>query len=1103
MMSQRNTGRERWRRRWGAGGGRRGASGRAVQSILLLTIGCLMFGALPALDPAWQLTQYGVKSWGPEDGLSTGAVRALAQTADGWLWVGTDDGLYRFDGIRFERIAAEPGPDVTPGAVTALQVGRASDLWIGTRDIGLLEWRDGRLARPPFALGRGNPEITALVVDPDGALWAGTRDRGVFRWRDGRLTPFTTADGLPSNMISGLGADSRAGVWVSTADGRLMRLGGGAPEPLTPPGPGAARNLRMALRDRRGGLWLGIAGAEVDGASGEPVESVLIQSPDGACYEISTAGPGYHDRIQMPPPILEDRHGTIWFGTRRGVFRVSGGRMEILDAANGLPDNRVICLLADREDNLWIGTALGLVRLREEAIVTFGRTQGLRSDRVLAVTEGKNRHVWAGTDNGLNKITGSRVAAFKAQELSGAWVYDILPAPEGGLWLATRQGLIRARDDGLAGVRLADGRPPGVVHAVCADRDGAVWAGTAGHGVARVERGALTAHRGPIGSPLNQVFDLSAAPGGGVWAATRGGVARLHDGALRPAGPDGVETVCLHADADGTVWAGTAGAGLLRLQDGRIRSVTKRQGLWHDTVLGIVDDGAGNLWMASPQGIFRASQRQLHAAADGQEPVVCVHYGIDDGMRSLECLPGGCRSSDGRLWFCTSRGLCVVQPERLLDPPPPPPVHLLGITADNQAMPSGGRTVAPGVRDLEFHFAALNYRDPEKVRFRCRLDGFHAEWSAPFADRRVRYAALPPGDYTLRLQARLRDGAWGPDALVVPFTVRAPLWRTTWFQVAALLALAAAVLAGRAAVQNIRRLLREWRAGHQVGPYRLVERIGQGGMGTVWRAVHRQTGKEAAVKILEPASDDDESRRRFIREGLACERIDHPAVVRVFGRGEDQGRLWYAMEFCRGRSLRASIPPEGLPPRRAVEVFRQLLAAVEAIHAAGVMHRDLKPDNVFLVPAPPAEGEAATDGAVRVRVLDFGLARPADQRTRTGLGVPAGTIAYLPPEYLGSGGREDAGVDAYALGVILYEMLTGVPPFAGAADDPAGMLYAVLSEEPVPPAEVNPDVPAALSELTLAMIAREPARRLADSAAIRARLDRIESAASEAPCRDI
>ncbi len=1067
----------------------------------MLAIGCLMIGVLPALDPAWQLTQYGLKSWGPADGLSTGAVRALAQTADGWLWVGTDDGLYRFDGIRFEQIAGAPGAGVTPGAVTALQAGRESELWIGTRNDGLLRWRDGRLTRPPFALGRGNPEITALVVEPDSALWAGTRDRGVVWWRDGRLTPFTTADGLPSNMVAGMGADSRAGVWVSTADGRLTRLGDGAPEPLTPPGPGAARSLRMALRDRRGGLWLGVAGAEVDGASGELVDTVLIQSPDGACYEMSTASPGYHDRDRMPPPILEDRYGSVWFGTRKGVFRVSGGRMEILDAANGLPDDRVTCLLADREDNLWVGTALGLARLREEAVVTFGRTQGLRSDRVLAVAEGKNRHIWAGTDNGLNKITGGRVTAFKAQELSGAWVYDILPAPDGGLWLATRQGLIRARDDGLAGVRLADGRPTGVVHAVCVEPDGAVWAGTAGHGVVRVQRGVLTAHRGPVGSPLNQVFDLAATPGG-VWAATRGGVARVRDGALQPAGPDDVETVCLHADADGTVWAGTAGAGLLRLRDGRIRSVTKRQGLWHDTVLGILEDGAGNLWMASPQGIFRAPKRQLHAAADGAASrVVCVHYGIDDGMRSLECLPGGCRSSDGRLWFCTTRGLGVVQPDRLLEPSAPPPVHLLGIMADNQVMPSGERTVTPGVRDLEFRFAALNYRDPEKIRFRCRLDGFHPEWSAPFADRQVRYAALPPGDYTLRLQARLRDGAWGPDALVVPFTVRAPLWRTTWFQVVALLVLAAAVLAGRVAVQSIRRLLREWRAGHHVGPYRLVERIGRGGMGTVWRAVHRQTGQEAAVKILEPASDDDESRRRFIREGLACERIDHPAVVRVFGRGEDQGRLWFAMEFCRGRSLRASIPPEGLPPRRAVAVFRQLLAAVEAIHAAGVMHRDLKPDNIFLVPTPQAD-DGAANGAERVRVLDFGLARPADQLTRTGLGMPAGTIAYLPPEYLGSGGREDVGVDAYALGVILYEMLTGAPPFAGAADDPAGMLYAVLSEEPVPPVEVTPDIPAELSDLALAMIAREPARRLTDPVAIRTRLDRIESDASEAPCRD-
>jgi serine/threonine protein kinase len=218
-------------------------------------------------------------------------------------------------------------------------------------------------------------------------------------------------------------------------------------------------------------------------------------------------------------------------------------------------------------------------------------------------------------------------------------------------------------------------------------------------------------------------------------------------------------------------------------------------------------------------------------------------------------------------------------------------------------------------------------------------------------------------------------------------------------------------------------------------------------------------------------------------------------VVKVFERGEDHGRLWYAMEFCRGRSLRTAIGTEGLPPERALTVLRQLLEAVRAIHAAGVIHRDLKPDNVFLVPNGNAKG-ASSEEAERVRVLDFGLARLADARTRTSLGFPAGTLPYLPPEYLGSGGREDAAVDRYALGVILYEMLTGSPPFADAGDDPASMLFTLLHEEPVPPAEIDPRIPAGLSNLALWMIARNPADRPGSVEEIDAALQSVSESVS-------
>lgn len=1054
---------------------------RLVRAAVVTVLVMMITWLAPGLDPRRQVSQYGVRTWGPDDGLPTGTVRALAQTTDGWLWVGTDDGLCRFDGVRFFPIPADDATRSPIRQVTALEPEPDGGIWVGTRGCGLFRWRQGKMVATTGDTGKPGTTITALARDRDGVLWAGTTDRGVYRLTGRSARRFTRQDGLPSDLVTGLWADSAGGVWVGTSDGGLTRLGAGPASPFVPAEPGPSACLRVALRDRKGGLWTGYSVSSVDETYGDLLHSVSVREPRGVSYEVSFYTPGDVEASTAPIPILEDCLGLIWFGTRKGVVRVNQGRMEILGGADGLPDEHVTSLLEDGEGNLWVGTRLGLTRLRDTMFIPFTRRQGLQSDRVLCVAEGARSGVWVGTDNGLNKIENGRAVAYKAVDLAGTWVYDVAQGKDRTIWLATRQGLIRAHDQKLEPVVGPSGKKdPDVVHALCGDPMGTLWVGTATRGVLSFRDGRLREGPGTEAPPFRSVNDLAGGPGGAVWAATRGGLGKLRSGVVEPvpvpSEAAGKESDCLLVDADGTVWAGTRGAGLLRCRGGVTRNVTTRQGLWHDTILSILDDGRGSLWMATPQGLFRASREQLEAATDRPGAVVrCTRFGTEDGVRSLECLPGGCRTSDGRLWFCTIRGLCVVNPELAEAVPVPPPPLIVEILADDRPVPPGQDVFAPGVRDLEFRFAALFFRAPEQLRFRSRLEGFDRDWSEPFTDRKVRFAALPPGEYTLRVQGRLPEGPWGADGAVFRFTVQAPLLHRGWFQALLLAAAVGLVLVGRRVVVRLHGMVREWRSTHQVGPYRLLETVGKGGMGTVWRAVHRKTGTEAAVKVLDASPDTPVARDRFVREGLACERIEHPAVVRVFDRGEDQGRLWYAMEFCRGWSLRALIGPEGIAPGRALGIFRELLEAVRAIREAGVTHRDLKPENIFVL---GEEGSSRDADGTRVKILDFGLARLHDHRTRTSQAIPAGTVAYLPPEYLGSAGREDTGMDLYALGVILYEMLTGAPPFAGDADDPAAMLYAILSENPVSPSEIDPAIPGVLSDLALRLIARDPAERL-------------------------
>jgi len=1052
----------------------------------------LLVGWLSALDPGRQVTQYGIRHWGPGEGLPTGVVRALVQDAEGWLWVGTDEGLARTDGHYFHRL--EPGaagPSAPLRRITALAAGSAS-LWSGTVGDGLRRLRQGRVEAGPGLSGREAPAITALALARDGTLWVGTRRHGLYRLKGGELAQSAAGEGFPAGGVAALSADPSGGVWVSTPDGRLFRWGATGEELPELPGPVPVQSVRLALRDRQGGLWLGLAGTQLDEEFGDQLYLVSLRHPGGATFDLASSSPGAREDAGPPLCLLEDRRGSVWAGTRKGLLRVSQGRLDTLSAADGLLDESVTCLLEDREGNLWVGSRLGVSRLRDELVVTFGREQGLRGERVFAVAEGVRGDIWGGTAGGPYKIESGRVVPLLPRELGGVWVYDILRPPEGPLYLATRYGIARVDRGGLSWLGTMERGLADTCYALCQDRQGTLWAGTATRGMIGFRDGLPLPERLP-GEPAHRLGrDLARGPDGTVWAATRGGLARLRDGALEPvaaAATAGRDLTSLWVAPDGAVWAGSAGAGLLRYHAGRAAWITTRQGLWHDTVLAVVGDGAGHLWMTCPQGIFQAPQAALEAAAaDGGATVACVRFGTAEGMRGSEGLPAACAASDGRLWFGTTRGLCLVEPESRRSVSAPPRARWLSVRVDDRPVDPSRVELGPEDREIEIQFAAMYLRAPERVQLRFRLEGFDRKWSAPSPERRLRYTSLPPGSYSLLLQARLPGGRWGGEAPRLALVVRPPLWRTGWFQAIALVLLVLGVLAGRRGYLRLRQMWREWRLTHAAGPYRLREMVGKGGMGTVWRAVHRRTGQEAAVKVVEVLPGEETLRARFLREGLACERIDHPAVVRLLERGEDRGRLWYAMEFCRGRSLRAVLADGPIPPFRAARICRELVAAVQVIHARGVIHRDLKPDNIVLAPGGDGPGNA---GGEYVRILDFGLARLSDQRTRPTQGGPAGTPAYLPPEYLGSGGREDGAVDLYATGVILYELLTGAPPYSGAGDDSASQLVAMLREDPVPPREIDPVIPAALSDLALRMIARAPADRLRDPEAILAALDAL------------
>jgi ligand-binding sensor domain-containing protein/signal transduction histidine kinase len=733
-----------------------------------------------ALDPAKAPTQYGHDVWQIEEGLPTGTVRAIEQTRDGYLWLGTYEGLARFDGVRFTVFDKANTPELKSDNITALHEDQTGTLWIGTSGGGLVRHRAGRFTRygtttnelsrrivdvaedqegnvwvavqphdvfqlrdrtmvaPPALAASPVQFVTALHVAPDGGLWIGSRTQGIVVLKDGALRSYTVADGLPSNEVHALAAGPEGAPWVGSARG-VSRLAkdGSFTTPLS------EDHVRALLPDRDGNLWIGSS------------EGGLMRLRDGQVHRFP--------RAQVPPGILvhdlhEDREGSLWVGFRDGgLHRFRDGAFTAIGEPEGLSTDLVTTLHAAADGSVWVGTSGGgLNRIRNGRITVIRAKDGLSQDSISSVTSDAEGTLWVGaTNSGLNRLRDGKITVFQPSDgLSHDNVFALLPGREGGLWVGTRGG--------------------GLTHFVGSKF---VTYGT--------QQGL---------SPF--VWDLLQDRAGTLWIGSSYGVATLDRGVVRYVSPPRVRFQTLHIDSDGVVWAGGP-EGLYRWKDGKGFAFTTREGLVNDHVGQILEDGRQNLWLGTNRGISRIRKKQLTDVAEGRiRRVTPVTYDTSDGMRSRECNYGdGCKTGDGRLWFPTIRGAVVVDPERVRSNPLPPPVVVERVVADGRELTAeaGAAQVPPGEGRLEVQFTALSFLAPSKVRFSHRLEGFDRAWSEPGSRREAIYTNLPPGAYTFRVKACNNDGVWNEAGASFPLYLRPHFYQTGWFY-----ALCAALLAGAA-----------------------------------------------------------------------------------------------------------------------------------------------------------------------------------------------------------------------------------------------------------------------------------------------------------------
>ena len=751
-----------------------------MAAVIGCALGLLHSPIAAALNPELATTQYQRQVWQTEQGLPQNFVSSIVQTRDGYLWMGTQEGLARFDGVRFTVFNKANTPGIKHDVVWKLLEDHKGALWIATRGGGLSRYQDGNFSNFSKADGLADDSVQSICEAPDGSLWAGTRSGGVSRYKDGKFSTLSKKEGLASDVVFATYADPQGVIWMGTDGGGLSRWQNGQFSTITKANGLANDTVYAIFQDHLGTLWVGTNGG-------------LSRYKDGVWSSFTAKDGLANDNIRA---LTEDHDGNLWIGTDGGgLVRFSNGKFSTLGSKQGLSNDNVGALLEDREGNLWVGTdAGGVNRLNSNKFTSYTSAEGLSNDNARSIYQDAKGLLWVGTFGGLNRFADGRFTAFTVKDgLASDVVLSIVEDQAGSLWLGTLgAGLSRYAEGKFTNYGAKQGLSNNTVLASYADADGTVWFGTRSGGLNRFRDGKLSSFSTADGLSSNDIRVITRSRDTSLWIGTLGGgLNRYKDGKFTAfTEKDGLakdQVLSLHEDVDGVLWIGTFGGGLSRYKNGKFSNYTAKNGLFDDVIYQILEDASGKLWMSSNKGVFSIARSALDAFADGKlkalQPAV---YGKADGMSSTECngahQPAGWKTRDGRLWFPTVKGVVSIDPEHIASNTLPPPAVIEQVLIDDQPLPAKAGTELPAdTRKFEFRYAGLSYVAPEKVRFRYRLDGFDKDWVEAGSLRTAYYTNLGPGEYRFQVMASNNDGVWSKTGASFSFVRKPYLYQQKLF----------------------------------------------------------------------------------------------------------------------------------------------------------------------------------------------------------------------------------------------------------------------------------------------------------------------------------
>jgi signal transduction histidine kinase/ligand-binding sensor domain-containing protein len=756
---------------------------------LLLSAFLALQPAAWALDPARLITQYGLDVWLTRDGLPQNSVRAILQTRDGYLWLGTWGGLARFDGARFTIFNRANTPALGDSRITALAEDADGSLWIGTAHAGLIRLKGGvfesfRSERDTSYEERSRWQIRSIVPSRHGGLWIGTSGGGFRRFKSGSFGRLL----MDRHVVRALLEDRSGRLWVATSSG-VLELSWREPDQFRIERHLLPDHLVNAIyQDRAGSIWIAARGG-LTRVNGERV-TTFGRMPGLPTDDVLS--------------IRGDRDGNLWIGTNGdGLVRMRGEQFDLLTRHDSLSNGVISALYEDREGSLWIGSNDGLNRLRDTRFTAITTREGLSADPVNSVVAGRDATIWIGTEGGgLNRLQAGRITSYTtADGLPANHVGALYEANDGSLWISGDGVVARMRDGRIRLYARDDGVPAGFASAIGETRDGRlILCGEGPVRELRPDRFVVFEEQPP---GMEYCYSITRDRRGALWFATTGGLVQVGDEGhrfytTRDGLPDqGVHSV--HEDASGAIWIATV-RGLARLKDGRVTSFSN-VGPLGEVIFEILEDDAGHFWMNGRQGILKVAARDLEAKAAGRlRDIRITVYGFADGLKSSEYTAAyiqrpACRTSDGRLWFATLGGVVSIDPSVNWINPLVPPIAIEEFVAEGQVKARGPVDVAAGTNSFEIRYTALSLLAPTRVRFAYQLEGLDPDWIDAGSRRVALYSRVPPGKYRFHVRAANNDGVWNEAGATLDIRVLPHFYQTRSFQLS-LVALFALGLVG-------------------------------------------------------------------------------------------------------------------------------------------------------------------------------------------------------------------------------------------------------------------------------------------------------------------